>query len=223
MPLAHIISLVDDKLRTASLGDAADQAARDRAIKQAALQYGVDSPRALVEDVGPVSGGTVPLPSAWVVDRSQLEAVEHPIGSVPMVGVEAAMSFDGSSWSILLAEPLAAPLVRVHFTAPHVLTDTQCTIPAEHENAVASWAAAELCRQMATQKGHDREATIGAAAVNGQSASGDLARRAKDWLTVYRVALGLSDPDKVSGPRPTGTTVSFESDRRRGRFNSLGV
>lgn len=220
MPLSQIIRLVDDKLRTVVLGNGTDQTGRDRAIEQAVVQYSVDAPRRLVA-AAVANGSSIPVPTEWVVGRSALSGVEWPVGRVPMVVVAAAVAFDGTTWSVVLAEPLAAAQVRLHFTAPHVLTDEVSTVPAEHENAVASWAAAELCRQLATQKGYDRDSSIGAAAVNGQSQSGDLSRRAKDWMAVYRTQLGLPDPEKTQGPRAAGAVVAFASDRKRGRFTSV--
>lgn len=220
MPLAQIVRLVDDKLRTVALGSGTDQGGRDRAIEQAVVQYSVDAPRRLVAEAV-VNGDSMATPAGWVDGRSALSGVEWPLGRLPATMVAAAEAYDGSAWSIVLAEPLVGATVRIHYTAPHELTDSACTVPVEHENAVASWAAAELCRQLATQKGYDRDSTISAAAVNGQSQSGDLARRAKDWLAVYRNQLGLPDPDKVQGPRPAGAVVAFASDRRRGRFTSV--
>lgn len=221
MPLAQIIALVDDKLRSAALGSAANMATRDRAIEQAVVQYSEDAPRVLVQDVAGVNTQSISVPEGWVAERSRLVRVEHPIGTLPESTLPATAVFDGAVWRVLFESALANALVRVHFTTPHELSDALCTIPPQHENAVASWAAAELCRQLATQRGHDRDATIGAAASLGQSASGDLARRAREWLAVYRVALGLPDPDKEPGARAAGAVVAFASDRRRGRFNSL--
>jgi hypothetical protein len=124
-------------------------------------------------------------------------------------------------WRIVLAsESLTDATVRVWFTAPHA--DDGSTVPAVHENAVACWAAAELCRQLATQKGHERDATIAAAQTNGSSQSGDLARRARDWDLQYRQALGLSDPAAETGPDAAGVVVQFDRARMRGRFSSPG-
>ena len=112
--------------------------------------------------------------------------------------------------------------MRVHFTAPHVLTVDECTVPTQHFNAVACWAAAELCRQLATQKGHERDATLSAANTTGASQSGDLARRARDWDLQYRQTLGLPDPDAVPGAAGSSAVVQFDRTRQRGRFSSLG-
>lgn len=221
MSLSAITTLVDDKLRSVALGSTADTAARDRAVEQALLQYSEDEPQDLVASVADVSGATIAVPDTWVAGRSRLQAVEYPLDQVPMAVLEAAEYFNGTAWQVLLAEAVSSITVRLHFTAPHAADGT--TVPAHHINAVACLAAAELCRQLATRLAHDRDATIGAQGAQQGSQSGDLSRRAKEWLAVYRVVLGLPDPDKSgagSNGKPAGAVVSWGARRVRGRFYS---
>lgn len=225
MSLATITQLVDDKLRTLALGrELASPLVIGRAIDQAVLQYGLDAPQQLQVKVDGVNGATIPVPQGWVVGRSVLNALEFPVGRAPIATIDAATARDAAGdWQILLpVDSLVDATVRIHFSAPHQVNATECTVPAEHENAVACWAAAELCRQLATQKGHERDATISAANTNGASQSGDLARRARDWDLQYRQALGLPDPDKVLGAAGSTVVTTFERGRRRGRFSSRG-
>ena len=223
MSLAAITALVDDKLRSLALGDAADLDARDRAIEQALVQYSSDEPQDLVATAANVTGYIVPLPEGWDAARSRLQAVEYPLDQMPMATLEAAAYRDTGTWRILLADAVSNSTLRLHYTAPHAMDAS--TVPAHHINAVACWAAAELCRQTATRMGQDRDATIGAMASAQGSQSGDMARRAKDWLAVYRVALGLPDPDKpgaATGGQAAGAVVSWGARRKRGRFYSYG-
>lgn len=227
MGLAAITTLVDDKIRAASLGaDLAPTTARDRAIAQALLQYSLDAPQELYADQADADGAVLDLPTGWVAGQSSLLYVEHPVGYAPMRVIDAAVLRDiGGGLKVVLADDATASgLVRVHYTAPHVVTSEASTVPAAHENAVACWAAAELCRQLATQKGQERDGTIGAAVANGSSQSGDLARRARDWFTQYRTTLGLPDPDTMAGPKAAGAVTSWRGDDRpRPRFYSPGV
>lgn len=227
MSLATITDLVSDKLRTLALGrELASPLVVGRAIDQAVLQYGLDSPQQLQVKVDAVTGDSIATAgvTGWVAGRSVLNEVEYPIGQAPRATLDAAVARNAAGdWVILLlVDTLAAASVRVHFTAPHIVSATECTVPTEHENAVACWAAAELCRQLATQKGHERDATLSAANTTGASQSGDLARRARDWDLQYRQALGLPDPDTVPGAAGTSTVVQFDRTRTRGRFSSLG-
>lgn len=222
MSLAAITALVDDKLRSTALGASVDTAARDRAIGQALVQYSSDEPQDLVAEVADVTGYFIDTPAGWVPVRSRLQAVEYPLDQVPMATLEATEMHQVGGWRILLAEPASGITVRLHYTAPHAADAS--TVPAHHHNAVACWAAAELCRQLATRMAHDRDATIGAQAQQQGSQSGDLARRAKEWEAVYRVALGLPDPampGAAGGGKPAGAVVSWGARRIRGRFNSF--
>lgn len=220
MSLATLTQLVDDKLRSLRLGTAADAGARDRAIGQAVLQYGKDAPAELVDLVVGTANGVIAVPAGWQAGLSSIDALEYPIGQTPMATIAAALQFNGTTHTILALDLAQGETARLHFTVP-VTADT---IPATHENAVACWAAAELCRQLATAAAHDRDASISAVAVMQQSTSGELARRAKEWLAVYRTTLGLPDPEKAgqAGGVGGGTVVSWGARRQRGRLSSWG-
>lgn len=224
MSLASITLLVDDKLRIEALGSLAPTDARDRAVAQALLQYAADKPLTL-SAVVLAGGDAFAVPPGWVDHQSTLVAVEYPIGRAPMASLQALAARDAANVPriLLLVDSLQADTaVRVHFTAPHAADGS--SIPASHENAIACWAAAELCRQAATRAGHDRDATISAANVSTQSQSGELARRARDWLAQYRSMLGLPDPEARKGGEASGTVVSWGGDgHRRARFNSQGL
>lgn len=225
MSLATITQLVTDKLRTAALGTGlAHPLGVQRAIDQAVLQYSADAPQLLQAVVTGANGDTLDVPDTWVDGESTLQAVEYPVGRAPRATLDALATQDAAGdWKLLLlVDSLVDATVRVWFTAPHVLTTETCTVPARHENALACWAAAELCRQLATQKGHERDATIGAAMTNGASQSSDLARRARDWDLQYRQALGLPDPDAQPGGQGASATVQWERTRVRGRLHSQG-
>lgn len=225
MALASLKQLVADKVRSLSMGkDLASPLVLERAIDQAVLAYGLDVPLETWDDLVGVTGGQFDVPPGWVEGRSQLLGVEYPIGVAPMATLEAAIArSEAGTWQVMLAEDsLASATVRVHYTAPHTVTEAASTVPAEHENAVACWAAAEVCRQVATQKAADRDATISAAAVQAGSQSGELARRAREWMVQYRVALGLPDPEATAGGQAAGVVVQLER-RTRWRFHSWGV
>ena len=143
MSLATIKQLLQDKIRSASLGsDLADPLLRERTLAQALLQYDADAPRETSAVVTGITGGLFDVPPTWVVGRSLLVAVEYPIGLAPMTTLDAAVARnEADTWQIMLLEDsLVDASVRVFFTVPHVLTDTECTVPLQHENALACWA-----------------------------------------------------------------------------------
>lgn len=221
MSLATIVQLVNDKIRSEALGSLVDTDRIDRVVAQALIAYSVDKPHELTEDTT-AEGDQVPVPPAWVEGVSKLTAVEYPVGATPMQTLAAApVRPGGGAVRVVLQDrslPAGTP-VRLHFTAAHLMDAS--TVPASDENAVACWAAAELCRQAATKAGHDRDATMTAMAAQQSSQSGDLARRAKDWLAQYRTELGLPDAEAKAAGKPAGVVVTPEGDgHRRARLTS---
>ena len=227
MSLPAIIQLTRDKLRTAMLGaDLADGLVVERAVLQAATQYGTDMPRRRTTLVTGLTGSTVPLPSGWVPDRSALLAVEYPLGQAPMATVPAQVALKPSADEYqvyLLDTTLSAASLRLHWTSPHELTAEACSIGEQHWNALACWAAGEVCRQLATAKASERDATMSAVQVNQGSQSGDLARRARDWLREYRQALGLPDPEQATHGDAACAVVSWGHRRPRPRISTQQV
>ncbi|TXI17631.1 MAG: hypothetical protein E6Q67_13025 [Roseateles sp.] len=224
MSLATIIELVQDKVRADALGSLVTDQLIQRTLAQALIVYSADKPReASAEELA--SGDTIMVPTDWVEGLSSLVAVEYPVGQAPMATVAAsAVRPYGGAVRIQLQDRVLATdtPVRVHYLAPHAADGS--TVPAEHHNAIACWVAAELCRQAATRAAHDRDATISAAATQQGSQSGDLARRARDWLTQYRTQLGLPDPEQSTPVKAAGVVVTPEGDgHRRGRIRSSGL
>lgn len=223
MSLATIKDLVNDKLRSDALGSLVSVELIDRAVAQALLRFSSDEPQLLFADQT-ADGQTVLVPADWMDGVSRLDRVEYPVGESPERTVAAAITRPwGGAVRITLesALPTATP-VRVHYTAPH-LADAS-TVPEAREAAVACLAAAELCRQAATRAGHDRDATISAAATSQSSQSGDLARRARDWEAQYRTMLGLPDVDAKTTAKGASAVVTPASDgHRRARLASAGA
>lgn len=224
MSLATLIQLVHDKIRSDALGDLVNTDLVSRVVAQALIAYSADKPHALTADTT-ADGDQVPVPPEWVQGVSALTAVEYPVGETPMatLAAEPVRPWGGAVRIVLQDRslPTGTP-VRLHFTTTHAMDAS--TVPAADENAVACWAAAELCRQAATRAGHDRDATISAANTSQGSQSGDLARRAKDWLAQYRTELGLPDPEAKAAGKAAGVVVAPEGDgHRRGRLTTRGV
>lgn len=168
---------------------------RDQAIDVARLRYGSDLPRQLVEDVTwPAAGYYGPLPTTWVAG-SVLSEAEYPIGVVPVALIELALYVDGSSTQLMAGYALdLGAQVRVRFTAPQLLSATEDTIPLQHREAVASYAAQLLCRQLATYYSGERETSIGADNSNTDSRARNYAARAKEYRAAYYGGIGKADP-----------------------------
>lgn len=183
--------------------DKVDANQLDRAIAAAVERYSTDRPVEKAEDLTPASANLLPLPGAWVVDFSGLKSLEFPIGSIPPTYVPAEeISFYRSpaALQILLknAVTVAAGSVRSVFTIKHTVSAIADTIPVQHREPVACWAAAMLCDELATFYSASTDSSIQADSVKGDSKAREFSARAKTLRSRYLNELGIED--KRSAP-----------------------
>lgn len=170
---------------------------RDAAIQAAALKYSAVRPRIVVADIADASGMIVALPAGWEDDFSQLQSIEYPVGRFPPAMLDDgawAMYRDVDGFKIMLASSLpSGSTIRTTFTAPHLVSATVDTIPAADREAVAKYAAALLCDQLAAFYANDSDSTMGAVHAQGQTRSQAYAARARDYRKAYQDAIGVED------------------------------
>lgn len=207
--------------------DVYTDADRDAAIELARLRYSEDAPRKLTEDVTWTAEGYVgPLPASWV-DGSSIVSTEYPIGNEPPLFIDAAVYVTPTGQQ--LASPDVLPLgavVRVQFNAPHLLDDSPAdTIPAKHREAVASYAAQILCKQVASYYSGQRDPAVGADNSNGDSRARNFASRARDYRAAYYAGIGKADPqsDKGNGATEGAAAASVSSWAGRGRLGLVRI
>lgn len=168
----------------------------DRVIGSAVRQYSTDRPRTLVRDVTWLDTGYYgPVPAELGVDSQVLEA-EQPIGDVPRNLRQVALAIIPPEVLQLVCEDslAAGDVLRLQFTAQHELDAGNDTVPSEDRDALGSWAAHLLCRELATYFSGERESSIGADGSNTDSRARNYAARAKDYRAAYFSALGITDP-----------------------------
>lgn len=215
------MSRADYRLLVASLAPDASNVIgaedRERAINIGLARYSADVPRELVEDVTWTTQGRVgPLPQQWV-GGSDLVTAEFPIGESPRSTVTLAVYRTPTAWTLLCDQALdAGAVVRVTYRAPHLLADVDQdltdavadwleyyfvpvslpvdTIPVCHREAVASYAAHVLCKQLAAHYSADRETSINADGSNTDSRARNFAARARDYRAAYYAGIGKVDP-----------------------------
>jgi hypothetical protein len=195
---------------------------RDGAIELARLRYSEDAGRKLTEDVVWTAEGYIgPLPASWVTGSS-LVTTEYPIGKEPAEFIDLAVYLTPTEEQLASPDVLpAGATVRVQFIAPHLLDATPAdTIPLKHREAVASYAAQILCRQMASYYSGQRDAAVGADSSNGDSRSRNYAARARDYRAAYYAGIGKADPqsDKGNGGTEGAAAASVSSWAGRGRL-----
>lgn len=225
MSLAYIQALIDDLAR--DQGEVLSADARTRALEAARLQYSVDRPRILVEDIAWASGNLAPVPSSWT-ESVWIKSAEYPIGRDPASLIDVAPYRSPEGWHLLAATPVqAGDLVRVTFMADHQLTELVDTIPVVHRLAVAQYAAHLLCHQLATYYSAQRESMLGADASVTETRAREFAARSKELRTAYYIGVGLADPFKTSGGSSAAGSaaagvVSWPSNNPRHRLVHRG-
>lgn len=213
MSLSAIQSLIDDLVPDTA--GRLKAGALDRAVEAARVHYSADRPRRSVVDIEvPDGGNAVPLPAGWEPEFSKLQDVEYPVGSVPPSLLRAAsyavvQSPTGEVIYVLEALPAGATL-RVTYSAPHVLTSLECSIPAARFEAVACWAAALLADQLAAANADNTEPTIAVDRVDQTSPSRTWAARAKAYRERYAQLVGVTGV--AEGDRPTLKSACAEAD-----------
>ena len=207
--LADYEQLVADLIRD----DAAKVALteKDRAIAAAVERYSEDRPKETAEDLTPTSANLLPLPAAWVTDFSTLRSLEYPIGDVPPTFLDQSRyRFYRTPTALAIqtedAVAVAAGTVRSTYTIKHTLSAAADTIPLAHRQAVASWAAAICCRQLAAFYSSGQDSTIQADSVQQQSKASEYKKRAAELEQFYLDELGI-DPKRSE---PAGEVVEVK-------------
>lgn len=236
MALADYQQLVDSLVRDTS--GTLTPTDRDRAIDLARLRYSADAERTLTQDVTWTEAGYFgPMPAGWVTGAYLLGA-EYPIGQQPAASIELSVYLQpGPVENLVTPDALASgDVVRVTFAAPHQLTGSPTpadTIPDRHREAVASYAAHVLCKQLATHYSGERETSINADASNTESRARNYAARAKDYRAAYFSGIGKADPQSAGSNGGAGggsssepaASVSSWAGRKRNviRTNDVGM
>lgn len=181
---------------------------RDNAIELALRRYSQDRPQTKVEDV--VSDGTtlLDLPASWEAGFSQLASLEYPIGNNPptlLSGWQLYLS-PSAAQIMLVSAPTSGASVRATYTIRQVLTYAADTVPLEHREPLASYAASVLCEQLASLYSGDTDSTIGADSVEHRSKAQEFAARARGLRQRYFDALGI-DPKRAV---PAGVVVDVD-------------
>lgn len=200
--LDDLRTLVDDLVRdvVGRLGEAA----RDRAAGLAVVQYGKDRPRTRVTSAAATKAGDppvvqLPLPSGWAAGASSALAIEQPVGHVPPCFLPrhlwAQIETPDGPIIGLPSEIAVGTTCRLTWSLPHVVDETEDTMPTADREAVAHYAAALLLDQAAALTSGDQSSTIHADAVDHDKAAPNYAERARTARKRYHDLLGI-DPKR---------------------------
>lgn len=192
MALSDFQTLVNDLVRDDS-GFISD-AQRDLAIANAVARYSKDRPRRLVEDVASSGSTLLNLPAAWT-EISNVISIEYPIGQTPPALLDNDawdMYSTPSGQKIMLENSVASGnLLRVTFSAEHLVEVSNDTIKLSDRPAVCALAASYLLDQLAAKYAGVSESSIAADGVNFGSKSSEYAARARSLLKRYTDEFGI--------------------------------
>lgn len=191
---------------------------RDVAIASAVRRYNQDRPQIKVEDVAATGANTLPTPTGWQAGFSVPVSVEYPIGDAPptLIAQDRFGLYQppsGTKVLQLLDAVNVGTTMRVTYTIRHLLDVSNDTIPEEHREAVCSWAAAQLCEQLAALYANANDSTIQADVVDRSSKGRDYASRAKALRQRYLDELGV-DPKRTVA---AGVVVNLDLSDSQGR------
>jgi len=193
------------------------------AISKAVKAYSATRPRAVSEDEDGNGGFdyAITLLAEWAEGFSVIKSVEYPVDDTE----QAAALLQDDAWQIyskpagkylrlLRDTPEATEDLRITYTALHLCTDTECTIPASDEEAVQMLAAAEFCDMLATYYAQTQDSTIQADSVDHKSKAGEYAARARTYRKAYTDHMGTANgPAAASVTRDQDTAGSWGADK----------
>lgn len=214
--LSDYTTLVTDYVRDDASKISSDQ--RTAAITAAVERYSRDRPKLKAEDITGASGQTIALPASYVADFSEIRSLEYPTGDVPPTLIPEDewayyLQADGVTKIQLINSLPAASTVRATYTIKHTLTSLADTIPVGDREAVAKWASALLCDQLAAFYANEQDSAINADSVQTGSRAQEYAKRARDYRKFYLDMMGVDD----KRAQPAGTVVNMQRDDARGQ------
>ncbi len=190
---AELLALVQQNVRDDSGVLSPDD--YDAALTLALSRYSSDRPRYRVEDLPATGSDRLNLPSGFQLGISSVTSVEYPLDAFPPECLDndqylVYQAPDG--WLVRFAFAPTSE-VRVTYSVAHHVSDTEDTVPIAHREAVACWAAASGCDQLASHYANASDSTIQADRVDRQNQSRDYAARAKALRARYLNELGVNE------------------------------
>lgn len=173
---------------------------RDGAIAAALAQYSRDVPRQVVEDITWAAASHFQAAPDDLAAGGDLLACEQLPAAVPALMVDMALYLTVNAVQLMSTMVIGAgTALRLTYTAAHRLDATHDTVPTAHREAVCSFAAHLLCRQLAAYFSGEREASISADGSNTESRARNYALRSRDYRGAYFSLLGIVDPQADAG------------------------
>jgi hypothetical protein len=178
----------------------------DTAAMQALQRYSIDAPY-LVSELVTCDGLLAPLPSTWQPGISQLKSAVALTGGVtPEVVQQKGVAGD----QLHLDRHFTGALM-LEFSLAHQLDESHDTVFYGDMEALACYAAAICCDQLAAYYINEANSTLSVDVTAHQSKSNEYRKQATAYRTRYNAHVGQKTP----GSTAAGAVVSFGSRRRK--------
>ncbi len=128
-----------------------------------------------------------PLPVDWANGYSRITAVEYPVDDEEPYRAwlePDAWEWDEQrgKWRLTRCVPAAGNTARIYYSAPHILTDTQDSIPPQDRPAVSQYGAGLALLRFANEAARRNAPEMGADLVNGRTKEQEFGARAKAMI-----------------------------------------
>jgi len=195
-----IASLVRDDAKVLQPADVS------QAIEQALQRYSQDALHLVSAEVG-CSGYVAPLPTTWQQGMSKLN------GALALNGAETpdviqVKTPDGDE---IQFDRFFEGTLRLQFSVPHLVDDETSTVFYGDMEALACYAAAICCDQLAAHYINETGSSLGVDTVAYQTKSNEYRKQASTYRKRYSDHVGQKTP----GTTAAGAVVSWGSRRAR--------
>jgi hypothetical protein len=192
-----------DQILKEKAGDL-DQPDKDAAIQNAAIEHSKRKPDKKVKDIFGNNAFDLDLPDGWEKDFSAILSVEFPADEREPVYLEdedwrVYEDTAGQVLRLLFDTPSALQTVRVTFSAHHVVSDSEGTIPDGDFEAVCHYAAHFALLALSNSYVQNTDPTIHADGVDHKSMSDQAKSNAGAEKKIYFEHMGVKEGEVGAG------------------------
>ncbi|MBF0416993.1 MAG: hypothetical protein HQL86_01935 [Magnetococcales bacterium] len=205
MALTDLQSMVRRMTRTDEATITAEDI--DAAIRTAVWRYSNERARVMVAEIRVADGPVFALPDGWEIGFSSLATIERGEGGMegePLPLSVLRIEETATGWRMRLTGPVDTSVLRLRYTVPHRVTQTEDTLAQREWEAVSTYAAAHLLEQIAAAKSGDVDSSLGADMASRSTPAQEFAARSKQLFARYREMIGTRTERTI----PAGVVVA---------------
>lgn len=192
----HVIEAISSGSAMPTVDTATIHCDRDdyiAALESAVGEYSGNFPQELDETITLTTNLNYALPVTFVDGFSSVRKVIYPGDSSPEDWLDQREYTARAGYLYLEDALIAGSTIKVRYTALHVVSQSQDTIPVHHNRAVCLLAASNICLQIAVKYSHNSNKTIGADTVDYKMRADDFRKNGGKYRSEAEDILGLTN------------------------------